>query len=522
VIRHLESMNQRISGGVATESVGGDGFYNNHDGSPENGFEEPHGPSASLRIPGGTVNANAILNWPIFNDVIEFTNLEDEDASAFINRFGESMAEEKDSDPPNYLEVPALIENFLRNTHTKNPVCEIEPMRECAQKIAESGPKYDSQTCIVLICCALGCLSIPWQPERPGQNLLGDSTYYDSDKKRRAKGYFIEARKRLGLLPRLSIPTCLCYFLSGVYRMYILQPLEAWHEFYEASSIFKLYLEVSSKHRTSYSSLEQRLFWSCLKSEVEIFIELSLPTSGIADMAYPTAFPRPPDEPNYSGGSPEQQNGELQKIHETSWIYYLTEVLLRRICNRIWNTLYSQGASLWLRWPLDDLISVIEGFEMELEEFYNTLPPNARFEFNEELDNEVVSLLRGRFVELYRYIYRPALFCAIHLPRNDETQPILRRFIDKLFGMTVYPPLDEVRIYRHHGTWYYCREIWVAALLLLAAVKGGVENPSNAYLQETIAGTIATLEYWVRETETLQRCIHTLKFGLEATLRSRA
>jgi hypothetical protein len=30
------------------------------------------------------------------------------------------------------------------------------------------------------------------------------------------------------------------------------------------------------------------------------------------------------------------------------------------------------------------------------------------------------------------------------------------------------------------------------------------------------------LEYWVRETETLQRCIHTLKFGLEATLRSRS
>lgn len=495
-----------------------DEYVKNQKESPVMSCEVPHGPSATLKIPGGTVNANAILKWPIFNDVMEFVNIEDEDVSIFINRFNNSITADKDYEIPNYTEVPELIDNFLRNTHTKNPICDIEPMLDCAQETSKFGPKYDSQTCIVLLCCALGCLSLPWQPERPGQNLLGDSTFYDNARKRKAKGYFIEARKRLGLLPRLSISTCLCYFLSGMYQMYILQPVDAWHEFYEASSIFKLYLEVSSKHRTSYSSLEQRLFWSCLKSEVEMFIELSLPTSGITDMAYPSAFPRPPDGPI---GVSDQNDSELQKIHETSWIYYLTEVILRRVCNRIWNTLYSQGASLWLTWPLADLIAVIEGFESELEKFYNTLPPNARFDFNEEIHNEVVSLIRGRFIELYRYIYRPALFCAIHLPRNDQTQPVLRKFIDKLFAITVYPPLDEVRIHRHHGTWYYCREIWVAALLLLAAVKGGVENPTDEYLEQTIAGTIATLEYWVRETDTLERCINTLKIGLKATLRSR-
>lgn len=104
---------------------------------------------------------------------------------------------------------------------------------------------------------------------------------------RQAESYYQYARRRFGLLGR-SLIACHCYFLSGIYLLYSLRPVEAWQSFFEASSLYTVYLKTQtaalmvkdtqslndeiipdehSCHDELRHCLEQRLYWSCVKSE---------------------------------------------------------------------------------------------------------------------------------------------------------------------------------------------------------------------------------------------------------------
>lgn len=58
--------------------------------------------------------------------------------------------------------------------------------------------------------------------------------------------------------------------------MYALRPLEAWHDFVQASTTYYTYLQGRMRSAASHGDgvqvsrtrrLEQRLYWSCFKSE---------------------------------------------------------------------------------------------------------------------------------------------------------------------------------------------------------------------------------------------------------------
>lgn len=111
-----------------------------------------------------------------------------------------------------------------------------------------------------------------------------------------AEQYYQYARRRFGLLG-MSLTACQCYFLSGIYLLYTLRPIEAWQSFFQASSLFTVYLKSGSAAHTSNGvehldhpmvlatpgcddemrqGLEQRLYWGCLKCErfVTIFLHV--------------------------------------------------------------------------------------------------------------------------------------------------------------------------------------------------------------------------------------------------------
>ena len=103
----------------------------------------------------------------------------------------------------------------------------------------------------------------------------------------------------------------------------------------------------------------------CPRSELRA--ELQLPASGLLQFKYPDLFPSlsfPPTSDSLdfadgfagsAGQSPANQIGDtsvaygyLQPEEERSWLYYLAEISLRKLMNRILEGLYSDGEGYWL------------------------------------------------------------------------------------------------------------------------------------------------------------------------------
>lgn len=63
------------------------------------------------------------------------------------------------------------------------------------------------------------------------------------------------------------------------------------------------------------------------------------------------------------------QSLEIQRQHEQSWFYYLTEITFRRIANRVLNVLHSDGPSSWSDESMPFMASMTREFEQQLEDW---------------------------------------------------------------------------------------------------------------------------------------------------------
>ena len=177
--------------------------------------------------------------------------------------------------------------------------------------------------------------------------------------------------------------------------MYTLRPLLAWSEFQSASRSYFLYLHCQARQTSVVANfpqaskrrrLEQRLYWSCYKTECELRAEIDLPNSSLADLHYPDMHPSPPDMPEEDAPSPSFVNESLngrksvqglaesksivsQQQQEQIWFYYLTEITLRRIANRVLNTLYSTDHTSWTDDAIPYMVKAAEEFELQLQEW---------------------------------------------------------------------------------------------------------------------------------------------------------
>jgi len=119
------------------------------------------------------------------------------------------------------------------------------------------------------------------------------------------------------------------YLLKATYLMYIMKPLEAWNCVFEASTLVMTILESYKNSGRKFTEAEHRLvervFHTCLKYESEFRVELSpsIPSSGIVNYPFPNIYPSPPIESISSVSE------------ESSWFFYLTEIVLRKFENRM-------------------------------------------------------------------------------------------------------------------------------------------------------------------------------------------
>lgn len=238
--------------------------------------------------------------------------------------------------------------------------------------------------------------------------------------------------------------------------MYTFRPLRSWTHFYQSSSLYQFHLRsvggptaedpynydlerLQSMNRQA-RRLEQTLYWSCFKSEVELRVELPLAQSTIASFEYPSMFPTPPTPQmpsptsgtfgSGSSGGPSgnsgptglsssafpgtsspwhqvldatyghslrefrvgtESSGSEDSTHsplhafqgprshngapyneEESWYYYLTEVALRRISNRVVNAFHRDSRDSWLQ-P-EKWVALATEFDTQIASWAETLP----------------------------------------------------------------------------------------------------------------------------------------------------
>ena len=193
--------------------------------------------------------------------------------------------------------IPALLESFLQNVYTKNPIFDVEELVRHGRKGAEHGLEWDAMSCLTLICCALGSIARPFDEcllirnqelsaaalngGLPSPNENSSAALYAKDLQA-GESFFVLACRRLGLLKGGTIIGSQCHFFAGVYLMYTLRPLESWNHFYQASISYQLYVKSLDKPVHSDSAFphldsstdasrkqrrfEQSLYWSCFKS----------------------------------------------------------------------------------------------------------------------------------------------------------------------------------------------------------------------------------------------------------------
>lgn len=200
-----------------------------------------------------------------------------------------------------------------------NPILNCPTLMKYGRAVFELGPQWDSRTCLVvsilqpflyvvlefiacsdnltdgsfydkqLVASALGAITSPFSPFADTvESLSTSSSRQDGHALRqKAESYYEYARRRFGLLG-IDLTSCHCHFLSGVYLLWTLRPIEAWQAFSQASSLYTLYLKILAARRLTQirdasdseavpdehdchenlrQCLEQRLYWSCIKSE---------------------------------------------------------------------------------------------------------------------------------------------------------------------------------------------------------------------------------------------------------------
>jgi hypothetical protein len=183
----------------------------------------PGGPVAEpsrdfSHIPPHRTTADTVLTWPIFGARFEHNHLIQPllcHPEVSDPRTHSTSVSEKDNyalsssiGPLDDERIPALVDSFLLNVHTKNPVLDVETLILKSREASMSGLGYDAQSCIILLACALGCIAKPFQDD-------ADSPRVATPKElQMGEQCFVLACRRLGLLKQ-TVLAAQCHFFAG-------------------------------------------------------------------------------------------------------------------------------------------------------------------------------------------------------------------------------------------------------------------------------------------------------------------
>ncbi|CAK7217250.1 Zcf27p [Sporothrix eucalyptigena] len=412
------------------------------------------------------------------------------------------------------LDLPAadsVLRSFFDNVHVFNPILEEEDVQDYVKMIRFQGIGWDAVSCLTLLIYALGTVCTMFGRDYSGEVEL-PSDFRQSAGFHEAEAYFLAAQKRMGmLLCRSGVIDAQCFFLAGVYLMTTLRPVEAWKMFVQALACCQGFLVPIESAITAAaagggvaattspsaasttedgSNPKRRIYWACYKSELELRLELNPSQKDVWDLTYPTFFPSPPDA--------------LKARDETAWYFYLAEIALTRLKNRILSHLYKSDTQATKEANMEYILD----FEEQIHAWLHSLPPPLELgsppdSTRDHDQNEAFRfVLNGHLLDCQEIMYWPFVVDAVH-SRGTYASPNFTSFLRK--GLRVC--IDRIRQsrqgfrHRHHGTWLMLRSSTRSALVLLAVVR----CPQLAHClpggwDESVADVAGMLRLWQDES----------------------
>ena len=114
-------------------------------------------------------------------------------------------------------DIEPLINQFFKRVNIKNPILSRQVGSQYCHQYYEHGSLFNLETCIVLLMCALGAVSMEFNPLDDGQS-CGSSAHSSSQLASLKSGchYFVAAEKRLGTaLSNVNTLAIQCLCLAG-------------------------------------------------------------------------------------------------------------------------------------------------------------------------------------------------------------------------------------------------------------------------------------------------------------------
>lgn len=258
-----------------------------------------------------------------------------------------------------------------------------------------NGFREGAESCIVLLVLALGQASLRGSISRivPQEDPPGLQ-------------YFTAAWALLpGMMTSNNVLAAQCHLLASAYLFYLVRPLEAWNLLCTTSNKLQLLLMSPNRIPPDQRELTERIYWNSLLCESDLLAELDLPHSGVVQFEENVGLP---------GGFEGDENEAVGR--DDLW-YFLAEIALRRLLNRVSHLIYSKD-SLATTTSLDPVVAELD---YQLTQWYESLPLPLQFPFTRTLLLEPVqTVLRLRFYACRTIIYRPYILAVL-----DNEQAVL-------------------------------------------------------------------------------------------------
>ena len=349
------------------------------------------------------------------------------------------------------------------------------------------GFREGSESCITLLVLALGAAS-----------LGGSISRIPRDKEAPGMAYFSHAWQLLpALMTRNNTLSSQCLILASAYLFYLVRPLEAWTLL--SSTSMKLQLLIGGQGRIPGHSkeLSERVYWNALLFESDLLAELDLPHSGIVQFEETVGLP---------GGFEEEDDEPAGR--DELW-YFLAEIALRRLLNRVSSLIYSKGATT----SLAALEPVAAELDFQLTQWYDGLPIALQFPYSRvPLSNPVQTVLRLRYFACRTIIFRPYILAVLE---NEQAilDPSVRDNCHKCLEASVRQ-LEHITAH-HAGHLPY---LWQGALSIVSQtllVMGATMNASLSALLPPAPQMDAIINEVVAEVERYAHLAPSLRLSAE-------
>ncbi|KAH7189993.1 hypothetical protein BKA60DRAFT_233052 [Fusarium oxysporum] len=393
-------------------------------------------------------------------------------------------------------EMTQLIERFVKYIHAKQPLVDLRVLYSQISVVEEEGLGWDAPTCLLLMACALGSICTPYDHSKLEEY---SEASIDPEQYLRSREYFDAGLKRLGfIMGHASIVGAQCFFLTAGYYVTTFKPLASWRCLNNASIMCKDVLTKSlggsamiqaalGNTKKKPDNAHRKLFWSCLKTEREVASELGLEIANAQLIQYENMSSLLPDlEPSWSspsgiGGSSDSSAAQ----HEQSWMYYLTDISLRKLEIRIESFFATQQAEQ--RQPVNvdresfyrDILNTLSDLDNQIMVHFVNLPDSITIETDESghSPDDLREYLRLRLIIIRHTLSRPALHFILHRDLDGlsmSLQAQANELANRALRIDRYLVTHGLTTHRHPGTWLGIRYCACAALEIIATSKSGI------------------------------------------------